>query len=44
LSVTGTYNIAGVLFLPSQFGWDPWKIQIPSSLPPFTMYMPVEPV
>jgi Flp pilus assembly protein TadG len=44
LSVTGTYNISGILFLPSQFGWEPWRIQIPTSLPPFTMYMPVEPV
>jgi hypothetical protein len=44
LQVSGTYNISGLLFLPSQFGWDPWKIQIPTTLPAFTMFMPVEPV
>ena len=43
LSVTATYNISSLLFLGSQFGWSPWTITIPSTLPAITMYMPVEP-
>lgn len=43
ISVTATYNISSHLFLPSSLGWGSLTVAIPTTLPPYTIYMQVEP-
>ena len=43
ISVTSTYNITDILFLPSTLGWGSWAISIPTLLPSYTITMQVEP-
>lgn len=43
ISVTSTYNITDILFLPSTLGWGSWAIRIPTTLPTYSIFMQVEP-
>lgn len=43
ISVASTYNITGHLFLPTSFGYGSMVIQIPTTLPTYTIFMQVEP-
>ncbi|MCC6177352.1 MAG: pilus assembly protein [Chloroflexi bacterium] len=43
ISVTSTYNVASKIFLPTSFSFGQATIQIPTTLPAYTMFMQVEP-
>jgi Flp pilus assembly protein TadG len=43
ISVTSTYDITDVLFLPATLGTGAWTIRIPTTLPSYTIFMQVEP-
>jgi len=43
ITVTSTYDLTDVLFLPATIGWGSWRIGIPQTLPSYSMTLQVEP-
>jgi hypothetical protein len=43
ISVTSTYNITSLVFLPSSFGFGSIVVAIPTTLPTYSIFMQVEP-
>ncbi len=43
ISVTSTYNISSLIFVPTSLGWGTLTVAIPTTLPAYTIFMQVEP-